>query len=99
MIQPHFNYCNVVWRSCGIRLADKLQKLHNRALQALIFSSYDADASQLFQKLNWKSLSTQRDIQKALRADVSKYRPEVYKSEKSQNLQKIHKVALGKLLT
>ena len=34
-----------------------------------------------------------------LRADVSKYRPEVYKSEKSKNLKKIHNVALGKLLT
>ena len=34
-----------------------------------------------------------------LRADVSKYRPEVYKSEKSKTLKKIHKVALGKLLT
>ena len=34
-----------------------------------------------------------------LRADVSKYRPDVYKSEKSKILKKIHKVALGKLLT
>ena len=34
-----------------------------------------------------------------LRVDVSKYRPEVYKSEKSKILKKIHKVALGKLLT
>ena len=34
-----------------------------------------------------------------LRADASKYRPEVYKSEKSTILKKIHKVALGKLLT
>ena len=34
-----------------------------------------------------------------LRADVSKYRPEVYKSEKSKILKKIHKVSLGKLLT
>ena len=34
-----------------------------------------------------------------LRADVSKYRPEVYKSEKSKILKKIHKVALGKLFT
>ena len=38
-------------------------------------------------------------ILRALRADVSKYRPEVYKSEKSKILKKIHKVALGKLLT
>ena len=35
---------------------------------------------------------------KDLRADVSKYRPEVYKSEKSKIPPKIHKVALGKLL-
>ena len=35
----------------------------------------------------------------SLRADVSKYRPEVYKSEKSKILKTIHKVALGKLLT
>ena len=34
-----------------------------------------------------------------LRADLSKYQPEVYKSEKSKILKKIHKVALGKLLT
>ena len=34
-----------------------------------------------------------------LRADVSKYRPEVCKSEKSKILKTIHKVALGKLIT
>ena len=39
------------------------------------------------------------EFNKTLRADVSKYRPEVYKSEKSKILKKIHKVALGKLLT
>ena len=66
LIQPHFDYCNVVWGSSGIKLADKLQKLQNCAAQALTFSSYDADVLQLFQKLNWKNLSTQRDIQKAL---------------------------------
>ena len=40
-----------------------------------------------------------KQIVQALRADVSNYRPEVYKSEKSKILKKIHKVALGKLLT
>ena len=38
-------------------------------------------------------------VKSSLRADVSKYRPEVYKSENSKILKKIHKVALGKLLT
>ena len=66
LIQPHLDYCKVVWGICGIKLADKLQKLQNRASRALTFSSYDADALQLFQNLNWKNLSTLRDIQKAL---------------------------------
>ena len=62
LTKPHFDFCNIVWGDCGIKLADKLQKLQNRAARALTFSSYDADASQLFQNLNWKNLSTQRDI-------------------------------------
>ena len=47
----------------------------------------------------WFSNRPQFAINVFLRADVSKYRPEVYKSEKSKILKKIHKVALGKLLT
>ena len=43
-----------------------MPKLQNREARALTFSSYDADASQLFHNLNWKNLSTQRDILKAL---------------------------------
>ena len=35
-------------------------------MRALTFSRYDANTSQLFQNLNCKNLSTQRDIQKAL---------------------------------
>ena len=38
-------------------------------------------------------------VQGYLIADVSKYQPEVCKSEKSKILKKIHKVALGKLIT
>ena len=35
----------------------------------------------------------------SLRADVSKYRPEAYKSEKLKNPKKIHRVALVELLS
>ena len=31
LVQPHFNYCNIVWGYCGVTLQDKLEKLHNRA--------------------------------------------------------------------
>ena len=45
---------------------DRLQKLQNRAARVLTFSRYDADANRLFRQLNWKDLSTQFQIQKAL---------------------------------
>ena len=30
LVQPHFDYCNVVWRNCSKNLSSKLQKLQNR---------------------------------------------------------------------
>jgi hypothetical protein len=42
LIQPHFDYCNVVWGNCGKTLSNKLQ---NRAMRVLTFSNFDADAN------------------------------------------------------
>ena len=66
LIQPHFDYCNLVWGNCGKTLSDRLQKLQNRAARLLTSSSYDADAKGLIRQLRWKDLCTQRQIQKAL---------------------------------
>ena len=66
LIQPHFDYCNLVWGNCGKTLSDRLQKLQNRAARLLTSSSYDADAKGLIRQLGWKDLRTQRQIQKAL---------------------------------
>ena len=56
LVQPHFNYCNIVWGNCGVTLQDKLQKLQNRAARVLTYSNYDADVNNLFELLGWKSL-------------------------------------------
>ncbi|XP_073246852.1 cyclic GMP-AMP synthase-like receptor 1 [Porites lutea] len=57
------------------------------------FSFSAADEKKLFLRGGDGEASSCR--KQILRADVSKYRPEVYKSEKSKILKKIHKVALG----
>ena len=54
LIQPHFDYCNIVWGNCGITLQNKLQKLENRAASVLTYSNYDVDAGHLFKLLGWK---------------------------------------------
>lgn len=65
LIQPHFDYCNVVWGTCGLTLQDKLQKLQNRAARVLTYSNYDADADNILENLGWKNLTCQRQIQRA----------------------------------
>ena len=67
LVQAHFDYvyCSIVWGTCGATLADKLQRLQNRAARVLTFSSYDTNANQLFKSLNWKNLETRRQISKA----------------------------------
>ncbi|XP_028412379.1 uncharacterized protein LOC114535622 [Dendronephthya gigantea] len=66
LVQPYFNYCCTVWDNCNKTLADKLQKLQNRAARVLTFSSYDTNADILLDRLGWKKLSSQRQFQKAV---------------------------------
>ena len=65
LIQPHFDYCNIVWGNCGITLRNKVQKLQNRAARVLTYSSYDVDAGYLFKLLGWKNLACQQQITRA----------------------------------
>ena len=36
LVKPQFDYCSLVWDCCGTSLADKLQKLQNRAARILL---------------------------------------------------------------
>ena len=60
IVQPHFDYYDVVWGNCNATLATKLQKLQNRAARILTFSSYDANADPLLDKLSWRKLADRR---------------------------------------
>ena len=65
LVQPHFDYCNIVWENCRITLKNKVQKLQNRAARVLTYSNYDVDAGHLFKLLGWKNLAFQQQIQRA----------------------------------
>ena len=66
LVQPHFDYCNVVCGNCSKNLSSKLQKLQNRAARVLTFSNYDCSTSELFQNLKWSKLVHQRAVCKAI---------------------------------
>ena len=65
LVQPHFDYCSIIWGNCNKTVAIKLQKLQHHAARILTFSSYDANVDDLFKILGWKKLDVQRKIQRA----------------------------------
>ena len=48
LVMPYFNYCGAVWGNINKGLADKLQKLQNRAARILTFSNYDVRILKIF---------------------------------------------------
>ena len=60
LIQPVFDYCDVVWDNLDKGLATKLQKLQNRAARIITFQNYDVRSAQLRKQLNWEDLATRR---------------------------------------
>jgi len=51
-IEPHFDYCSVVWDGLSQQLSEKLQKLQNRAARVITKSSYNTNSSYLLNFLN-----------------------------------------------
>ena len=57
LVQPHFEYCNVVWGNCNKGLSEKLRRLQNRAACTLMSASYDSNLDDLFRALGKTLLS------------------------------------------
>ena len=60
LILPHFDYCSSVWGNLGKGLAQKLQKLQNRAARIITGSDYTIRSSKI-SDLNWSALEQRRD--------------------------------------
>ena len=56
LVMPYFNYCGAVWGNINKGLADKLQKLQNRAARILTFPNYDVRSSVLLERLEYVRL-------------------------------------------
>lgn len=66
LLEPHFDYCSSVWDGLSNQLADKLQKLQNRAIRVITKSSYDTSSLFLLNLLGWDNLAVRRQKQKAM---------------------------------
>ena len=63
LIEPYFDYCCPVWDGLNNELADKLQKLQNRAIRVITKSDSDSSATALRGKLGRDNLCTRRKRQ------------------------------------
>ena len=63
LVQPYFDYCDVVWSDCSKTRADKLQELQNRAARIITGADYSIRSSAV---LNSLELSKKRKREKAL---------------------------------
>ena len=62
LILPHFDYCSSVWGNLGKGLAQKLQKLQNRAARIITGSDYTIRSSEILSDLNWSTLEQRQDL-------------------------------------
>ena len=66
LVLPYFDYCSAVWDGLCNRLADKVQKLQNRAARVILKAKYDTSSSILRNRLSWDTLAIRRKKQKAV---------------------------------
>ena len=65
IVLSYFDYCSIVWGSCGEGMRNRLQTLQNRAARVVTSSSYNRRSVEILDELGWYNLETRRTRQLA----------------------------------
>ena len=66
LIVPHFDYCAEVWGDLNKGLAEKLQRLQNRAARIISgAATYETRSADILKSLDWHPLHIRRDLRMA----------------------------------
>ena len=60
IVLSYFDYCSIVWGSCGEGIRNRPQTLQNRAARVVTSSSYDRRSVEILDELGWDNLETRR---------------------------------------
>ena len=66
IVQPHFDYADLVYDSTSETNKARLQKLQTRAARLITGSKARASRNEMFKKLNWMSLQNRRNFHKCI---------------------------------
>ena len=61
LVTPYFDYCCEVWGDLNQGLADKLQKIQNRAARIITGATYDVRSEEVLNSLGWQPLHIRRE--------------------------------------
>ena len=63
IVLPYFDYCSIVWGSCGEGIRNRLQTLQNRAARVVTSSSYHWRSVEILDEHGCDNLETRRTRQ------------------------------------
>ena len=66
VVQPYFEYCAQVWGCLGKILAEKVQKLQNRAFRIITRENYSTRSADILNRLSIPNLETRRTQQQSI---------------------------------
>ena len=59
LVQPHLDYCSIVWQECSLELKLRLDRIHNYGMRLILSQPPRTRSEGLRKTLNW---STRREI-------------------------------------
>ena len=62
LVQPHVDYCCVVWDHCSKNLQTKVETIQNRGMRYILNSPWSTTGTELREKLGWTTLTQRRNL-------------------------------------
>ena len=62
LVQPHLDYCSVVWQECSLALQLRLDRIQNYGMRLILSQPPRTPSEGLRKRLNWMPLSTRREM-------------------------------------
>ena len=66
LVQPHLDYCSVVWAECSLQDAKKLDSIQRRGMRLILNESYECSSSSMRERLGWMPPSDRRSMRRLL---------------------------------
>ena len=60
LVQPHLDYCSVVWQECSRELRRSLERVQNYGMRLILSKPPRTPSEQLREELGWKTLEERR---------------------------------------